>query len=100
MAQMKVRAIYPIYPLISVKSAVIVENHHRLIEYGSTPREITVRGEASVAGGKLLVAIKKFSRTHKRHLTRRGGWRNRWVIEFSGSFSFPGVKEFHLKDHT
>ncbi|MFK4499332.1 hypothetical protein ABIF86_003623 [Bradyrhizobium japonicum] len=100
MALMKVRAIYPIFPLIGVKSDAIVRNYRELIQYGSTPKEIIVRGDTSVAGKKLLFVVKKFTKAHEKHLTRRGGWKNRWVIEFSGSFSFPGVKDFNFTDHT
>jgi hypothetical protein len=96
---MKVRAIYPIFPPTRFDSETFVQNYNQLIEYISTPKEIAVRGETSVDGDKLLVELKEFSQSHKKHLTRTGAWKNYWVIEFSGSFTFPGVKKFNLKDH-
>lgn len=97
---MKVRAIYPIFPLISVKSNAIRQNYRQLVEYGSTPREIVIKGNSLVTGNKLLFAVKTFNESHEKHITRRGAWKNCWVLEFWGSFSFPGVKKFNFKDQT
>jgi hypothetical protein len=97
---MKVRAIYPIYPPLRFDSKIYVEIYRRLVQYLSTEREIYVRGDTSLDGEKLLVRAKKFTKKEEKRLNRASPWKIYWMLEFSGSFKFPGPKKFNMKDRT
>jgi hypothetical protein len=97
---MKVRAVYPIYPPLRYDSEIYVEIYRRLIEYLSTEREICIRGDTSHDGEKLFVQVKKFTKTDEKHLNKKSPWKIYWMLEFSGSFKFPGSKKYSMKDHT
>ena len=97
---MKIRALYPIFPPFGFDSDFSIQNYRNLIQYFSTQREIVIRGDTSHGGEKLLVKATKFTKAYDKHLNQKGGWKNRWMLEFSGSFQYPGSTKFNMKDHT
>jgi hypothetical protein len=94
---MKIRAIYPIWPPLRFDSDASVEIYRSFIDYFQTEKQLTVRGGTSHDGEKLFVRTRKFTRADESELKKGFPWKVNWVLEFRGTFNFPGVKKFNLK---
>jgi hypothetical protein len=94
---MRVRAVYPIFPILRTDSNIFRENYRGLIEHLSAEREISIRGDWH-GGEKLAVRITRFTKAQRNQLPKKFLLEPRWSVEFSGSFKFPGSKEFNVKD--
>lgn len=97
---MKVRSIYPLLDPMGIDSNIPYENLGKLIEYLRPGREIRVRGDTSHDGESLFVRSRKLSRAEERDWAFRTVPSVQWVLEFSASFKFPGLKKFSERDRS
>lgn len=99
---MKVRGAYAIYPPLGVDSGFHRETYKQLIDYLRTPRRLKVRGSFAHNGEHLLVRADACPTSFKKKFFKDRPFlqRTNHIIEFSGSFEFPGTKKFFVTDHT
>ena len=98
---MNVKGAYSIYPPLGIDSEFHKAAYSKFIDHFQTTRHLKIRGSFAHDGEPMSVCIKACPTRFKKKFLKSLPYTQatKHMIEFSGSFKFPGTKKYFVTDH-
>lgn len=97
----KIRAVFPLFPPIRLDSVRQINLYKAFVEYFHVPRKIKIRGSFAHDGEELIARTLPCKPAFQNILLARNRFqlKTQHVLEFTGSFKFPGTSKYFFTDH-